>query len=181
MWRTSIGTPRSSKGTISGKHSTVVQAEVFAVGKAADHLLGNKCKERKILINCDSKSAIQSIESTVIRNGTSLTTTTTLNSLGNNNEVTLRWIPAHSGYEGNEIADQLAKAASSNDKNSATTLENKAKYEKLNSFREKHVDLAKTKFRKAYFDRHHQDSRKQWQMIKGAGGVRGRFSLFCCF
>ena len=103
-----------------GKHSTVFQAEVFAVGKAADHLLGNKLRERKILINCDSKSAIQSIDSTVIRNRTSLTATTTLNSLGINNEVTLRWIPAHSGYEGNEIADQLAKAGSSNDNNSAT-------------------------------------------------------------
>ena len=81
---------------------------------------GNKLKERKILINCESKSAIQSIDSAVIRNRTSLTATTTLNSLGINNDVTLRWIPAHSGYQGNEIADQLAKAGSSNDKNSAT-------------------------------------------------------------
>ena len=50
------------------------------------------------------------------------------------------------------------------------TPENKAKYEKLNSFCEKHVDLAKTKYRKAYFDRYQQDSRKQWQMINSLLG-----------
>ena len=36
--------------------------------------------------------------------------------------------------------------------------ENKAKYEKLDLFCEKRVDLAKTKYRKAYFDRYQQDS-----------------------
>ena len=33
-----------------------------------------------------------------------------LNSLGKSNKVTINWIPGHKGYEGNEIADKLAKA-----------------------------------------------------------------------
>ncbi|MCP3666006.1 MAG: reverse transcriptase-like protein [Gammaproteobacteria bacterium] len=106
-----------------GKLSTVFQAEIFAVSKTAEALLRNKLEGKKILINCDSKSAIQAINSTVIRNKTTLTATSTLNALSRNNEVTLRWIPAHSGYEGNETADKLAKAGAINENDSATCVQ----------------------------------------------------------
>ena len=43
--------------------------------------------------------------------------------------------------------------------------ENKAKYNKLNDFCKKHIDIAKIKYRKSYFEKHKDDSRKQWQMI----------------
>ena len=39
------------------KHNTVLQAEVFAVGKTATFLLDNKIEGSKIMINCDSKAA----------------------------------------------------------------------------------------------------------------------------
>ena len=32
-----------------------------------------------------------------------------MNKLGENNKITLNWIPGHSNYRGNEIADRLAK------------------------------------------------------------------------
>ena len=43
--------------------------------------------------------------------------------------------------------------------------ENKAKYDKLNEFCKKHVDLAKSNYNKKYFEQYHDNSRKQWQMI----------------
>ena len=98
------------------KHNTVLQAEVFAVGKTATFLLDNKIEGSKIMINCDSQAAIRAINSTVIKNSTTLEATMALNTLGEFNEITLRWIPAHCGYEGNELADQLAKRGSNNDR-----------------------------------------------------------------
>ena len=68
------------------------------------------------MINCDSQAAIRAIDSTVIKNSTTLEATMALNTLGESNEITLRWIPAHCGYEGNELPDQLAKRGSNNDR-----------------------------------------------------------------
>ena len=67
---------------------------------------------------CDSQAAIsiRAINSTVIKNSTTLEATMALNTLGESNEITLRCIPAHCGYEGNELADQLVKRGSNNDR-----------------------------------------------------------------
>ena len=90
---------------------------MFAVGKTATFLLDNKIEGSKIMINCDSQAAIRAINSTVIKNSTTnLEATMALNTLGESNEMTLRWITAHCGYEGNELADQLAKRGSNNDR-----------------------------------------------------------------
>ena len=84
----------SSKGGLNhneafhlDKHNTVLQAEVFAVGKTATFLLDNKIEGSKIIINCDSQAAIRAINSTVIKNSTTLEATMALNTLGESNEV----------------------------------------------------------------------------------------------
>ena len=59
-----------------------------------------------------SQAAIKEINSTVIKNSTTLEAVVTLNTLGEFNEISLRWIPAHCGYEGNELTDKLAKKGS---------------------------------------------------------------------
>ena len=54
------------------QQNTVLQAEVFAVGKTATFLLDNKIEGSKIIINCDSQAAIKAINSTIIKNSTTL-------------------------------------------------------------------------------------------------------------
>ena len=116
----------------NGKHfglkdCVVLQAEVFAVGETAtctclvdNTIEGSKIEGSKIMISCDSKAAIKAINSTVIKNSTTLEATIALNTLGESSKITLRWIPVHFGYQGNELADQPAKIGSNN--NSATRI-----------------------------------------------------------
>ena len=47
------------------------------------------------MINCDNQAAIKAINSTVIKNSATPEVTMALNTLGESNEITLRWIPAH--------------------------------------------------------------------------------------
>ena len=67
------------------EHNTVLQAEVFAVGKTATLLLDNKIEGSKIKF--DSQAAIRAIELTVIKSNTTLEATMTLNTLGESNEI----------------------------------------------------------------------------------------------
>ena len=46
-----------------------------------------------------------------------------------------------------------------------STPEKKMAYEKMKKFTEKHVQLAKDKYHKAYFDKYKDNSKKQWEMI----------------
>ncbi len=96
------------------KNSTVFQAETFAVMKAAEFLLDKNTNNQDIAIHCDSQSAIMAINSTKIKSKTTLMALDSLNALGQSNNVSLKWIPAHCGYEGNEKADILAKRGAKN-------------------------------------------------------------------
>ena len=50
-----------------GEHSTVFQAETFAVEQAAKLLADSGTKNKTIIINCDSQAAIKAVDSTVIK------------------------------------------------------------------------------------------------------------------
>ena len=53
-----------------GEHSTVFQAEIFAVQQAAKLLRDNGTKNKTIIINCDSQAAIRAVDSTLIKSNT---------------------------------------------------------------------------------------------------------------
>lgn len=90
-------------------HTTIYQAELFAIIKAIDAII-NTPQDRCVIFT-DSLSAIQAIQHGV-------TTTNELvgiiiNKLFTcNKHITLVWVPGHFGIFGNEQADRLAKSAS---------------------------------------------------------------------
>ena len=74
------------------------------------------------MINCDSQAAIRAVDSTIIKSKTTQRAHNELHELGKDNNVLLRWIPAHEGYLGNEKADELAKSGSGDIEAQSVTL-----------------------------------------------------------
>ena len=105
-----------------GERSTVFQAETFAVEQAAKLLRDNGTTNKTIVINCDSQAAIRAVDSTIIKSKTTQRARNELHKLGKDNNVLLRWIPAHKGYLGNEEADKLAKRGSGDIEAQSVTL-----------------------------------------------------------
>jgi hypothetical protein len=92
--------------------STVFQAEIFAIGQAAHHLILNQnilANITDIDIISDSKSAIQALDSICTPSKIIMDCMKALDSLQELAKVTIHWTKAHVGHEGNERADTLAK------------------------------------------------------------------------
>ena len=97
-----------------GSNSTVFQAETYAINQAATLLLQDGTHNQNIVIHCDSQAAIMAIDNSKIKSKTTLNAANSLSALGSSNRVLLRWVPAHSGYSGNEKVDSLAKRGAKN-------------------------------------------------------------------
>jgi ribonuclease HI len=92
-------------------HASVFQAEVQALCKAINYCLDLNIHGRKICLLTDSKSALLALNNVKVKSLTVSDCISNLIALGQENEVTLKWIKGHSGIEGNEMADELAKEA----------------------------------------------------------------------
>ena len=92
-------------------HASVFQAEVQAICVGANYCLDMDLKGCRICFLSDCRSALTALNNCVVKSLTVLDCISCLTALGQENEVILKWIPGHSGIEGNEIADQLAKEA----------------------------------------------------------------------
>jgi ribonuclease HI len=94
-----------------GKEASVFQAEMVAILTAAESLLYRGSVNTDVQIFTDSQASLKAL--TKLRCDSKLTALTfeKLNALSSCNDVTLTWIPGHTGKEGNEAADMLAKKA----------------------------------------------------------------------
>ena len=72
----------------------------------------DKIVNEKIIILVDSQAAILAIQNNIVKSNTVLTCIKNLNMLGKDNDVTIAWTPGHTGIQGNEKADILAKSGS---------------------------------------------------------------------
>jgi ribonuclease HI len=96
------------------KGISVFSAELFAIYKACFHINGLQFPPNKIVIFSDSKSALQALA----RGGSSVRLSLQRNILelihfilSKNIDISLMWIPSHSGIRGNDFVDSLAKSA----------------------------------------------------------------------
>ena len=60
----------------------------------------------------DSQAAILAIQNNIVKSNTVLSCIKNLNILGKDNDVTIAWTPGHTGIQGNEKVDILAKSGS---------------------------------------------------------------------
>ena len=91
--------------------TTVFQAEVAAILKAAEALLQLSDQQlRYVKFFVDSQAAIMALANNFVTSKTVASAIKSLNLLAKRaTSVTVVWIPAHKGHEGNERADVLAK------------------------------------------------------------------------
>lgn len=96
-----------------GKHATVFQAETTAIHCCAREIIRQGTVNQSIAIFSDSQAAIKAISSTQINSRLVWDCLMALTELGNQNRVTLAWVPGHKGHKGNEKADELAREGAS--------------------------------------------------------------------
>ena len=96
-----------------GNTTTVFQAEVTAIRKSAEMLLGSSHNKQNITFCSDSQASLAALNKLTVNSDTVEKCLNALNALGKKNKVHIRWVKAHVGIRGNEIADYLAKRGSS--------------------------------------------------------------------
>lgn len=100
-----------------GKEANITQVEIAAIHACCIDAM-RKHIEGRICIYTDSIGALNALASYKINSRMTLECVDMLETLARTNEITLIWIPSHSGFYGNEIADKIAKHAAREEINS---------------------------------------------------------------
>ena len=94
-----------------GKLTSVFQAELVGIQLVIDFLRKRNTQGSKIVVNIDNQAAIKALGGFVSNNSFVNKLKHQLNSIADLNLVILNWLPGHMGYRGNEVADRMAKFA----------------------------------------------------------------------
>ena len=100
---------------------SVFQAEVLAISEAARAIALRELPGYGIVLYSDSRAALGALASRVTNSRLVRMCQKNLNDLSLRHCVTLCWVPGHSNIEGNEMADGLARAGSTLDRELADT------------------------------------------------------------
>ena len=96
-----------------GNTTTVFQAEVTGIRKSAEMLINKQMEKQTITFFSDSQASLAALNKLTVKSDTVDRCINSLNDLGKKNRIHLRWVKAHVGIHGNEVADFLAKKGSS--------------------------------------------------------------------
>jgi len=89
--------------------SSIFTAELRAIQMALSHIITYPPKD--YIIYSDSLSVLKALTTPNTNNPLIMDTLIQLHNIGNQSNVALCWVPSHIGIQGNETADQAAKAA----------------------------------------------------------------------
>ena len=92
-----------------GQEASVFQGEIHAIKAASHWIERQKLMAKTIIIYSDSRAALLALGCYHIKSKLVLDTHRVLTKASEINTVILRWVKAHVGHDGNELADELAK------------------------------------------------------------------------
>ena len=96
-----------------GSSATVYQAKLLAIERCVQLCLEEKLRNQRIHIYSDSQAVLKSFCKQKVTSKFLWHCIELLIELSKNNIVQLVWVPGHSGIDGNEKADELARKGSS--------------------------------------------------------------------
>jgi ribonuclease HI len=95
-----------------GKHTTVFQAEVYAILACVHEVRTQDRPEKYVIICSDSQADLRALQAARTTSPLVRQCQQVLNDISTRHAVGLFWVPGHAGVRGNGIADELARGGS---------------------------------------------------------------------